>query len=566
MAEVYARYEKRLRVNGALDFDDLLRLPLELFERVPATLRRYQDRFLYLLVDEYQDTNRVQYALLRALAEKHQNLCVVGDDDQSIYKWRGADIGNILHFEKDFPGARIIRLEQNYRSTQTILDAAGGVIAHNRGRTGKTLWTDNRGGEPVVVYTAEEEQDEARYIAREAERQHNAGRPWGDIAVFYRTNAQSRALEDELVRAGIPYTLIGATKFYDRKEVRDILAYLRVTANPLDSISLLRIINTPSRGIGRTTVDALATAATKQFTSPFELVIDPVSIGLPVSIARKVGAFGELLCRLRGMKDGPVTSLVQAIIDETGYLGRIDDGTSEGSSRSDNVRELLTVTEEFDAAAGGTLSAFLEQVALVADVDSLTESANRLTLMTLHNSKGLEFPVVFLIGMEEGLFPHERSNDDPDGIEEERRLCYVGMTRARERLYLVHARRRMLFGRRQENAPSRFLDEIPLQLVQREGGRGPTSESDGDVRIDYSFSQLPRSQWSRPVHRPRPPSLAEPVNGLRVGSHVRHGQFGVGVVRAVEGSGDRAKAVVQFSRGGLKKLLLRFANLEIVSP
>ncbi len=563
-AEVYARYQKKLEEYNAVDFGDLLLLPLQLLQTDTELRERYQQRFRYLLVDEYQDTNRAQYSLLRLLASGHGNLCVVGDDDQSIYRWRGADIGNILNFERDFPGTRTIRLEQNYRSTQVILDAAGGLIARNRGRKGKTLWTENGRGEPVRLYTAADERDEARYVTRSIEKLRGGGRKLGDIAVFYRTNAQSRAVEDELVRAGLPYAIIGATKFYDRKEIRDLLAYLRAIANPLDQISLLRIINTPPRGIGRTTADALVTATASGNTPLFDLLSDPVSAGLSVTLGRRVSDFGALMRRLRTRADGGVTPLLQAVIDETGYLGRLEDGTPEGTSRADNVRELLTVTSEFDAGSGGGLPAFLEQVSLVADVDSLAESTDRLTLMTLHNSKGLEFPVVFIIGMEEGLFPHERSAADADEIEEERRLCYVGMTRARESLVLVNAQRRMLYGRWQDASPSRFLGEIDSALLRVEAA-ARRDEDDDEVHVDYSYSQVPRPQWS-PARRPAPPLQTRTVNGLRIGTQVRHQQFGIGVVRALEGNGDGAKALVQFSRGGLKKLVLRLAGLEVVSP
>jgi DNA helicase-2/ATP-dependent DNA helicase PcrA len=562
--EVYRRYQQHLRQYGALDFSDLLLLPVELFQRHPDVLQRYQDRFHHILVDEYQDTNRVQYRLLQLLAARRRNLCVVGDEDQSIYKWRGADINNILNFERDFPGARVIRLEQNYRSTQTILDAAGRVIAHNVSRKGKRLWTDRGAGDPVRLYTAADERDEARHVAREVERLRAAGRDLGEIAAFYRTNAQSRALEDELVRAGIPYTIVGATRFYDRKEIKDLLAYLRVVANPLDLVSLLRIVNTPPRGIGRTTVDALAAAASETGATFLDLILDPTPAGFSPSIGRKVREFGDLLRRLRDLREGAVTSLLHTVIDETGFVGRLDDGTPEGAARSDNVRELLTVTEEFDAAGGEGLSAFLEQVALVADVDALGDTRERLTLMTLHNSKGLEFPVVFLIGMEEGLFPHQRSADEGDDVEEERRLCYVGMTRARERLYLVHALQRTLFGRRQQNPPSRFLDEIPGELVRREGGLRRPEPDDGEITVDYSYSQEARSSWKRPRARPLRPAVE--ARGLRVGTQVRHDQFGLGTIRALEGQGESAKALVHFAHGGVKKLLLRFAQLEIVAP
>ena len=417
----------------------------------------------------------------------------------------------------------------------------------------------------MQLYTAADERDEARYVVREVSRLRRHGRRPGDMAVFYRTNAQSRALEDELVYQQIPYTIIGATKFYDRKEIKDLLAYLRVSANPLDTVSLKRIINTPTRGIGRTTVDALAATAAANGVALFELVYDPGPSGLPLAAANRVSRFGDMLQRLRGLRDGPVTALVQRVIDDTGYLGRLEDGTPEGTSRGENVREFITVTREFDATAGGSLPDFLEQIALVADVDTLTESSERLTLMTIHNSKGLEFPVVFLTGMEEGLFPHGRSTQEAGGAEEERRLCYVGMTRARERLYLLHAASRNLFGRRVANPPSRFLREIPDGCLARDSAEPREATTADEITIDYSYSQLPGAAQRGRSSSPRAWETQE-IAGLRIGTQVRHAEFGVGTVRALEGRGERAKAVVQFTRGGIKKLMLRFAPLEIVSP
>jgi ATP-dependent DNA helicase UvrD/PcrA len=564
VALAYRRYQELLTANGALDFGDLLLRTLDLFRTQPEILNAYQKCFRYVMVDEFQDTNRAQYLLLRFLGGKHGNVCVVGDDDQSIYRWRGADVRNILEFEQDFPGARVIRLEQNYRSTQTILDAAGAVIANNRNRKGKTLWTENGTGTPITRFAAIDERSEARFVCEEIGHIQRDGAALGDISVFYRTNAQSRVLEDELVHAGLPYTVVGGMKFYERKEVKDLLACLRVIANPHDSLSLRRIINTPPRGIGPTTVDALEAVARRRRQPLVEVVLDPDPASLGATARGRVIAFAEVLQRLRAANTGSVTAVLRSVIEETGYLEWLTgDMTQEGESRADNVRELLTVTEDFDArTAEPGLTPFLEQMALVTDIDGFNAAADCVTLMTLHNSKGLEFPIVFIIGVEEGLFPHERSADSPDAIEEERRLCYVGMTRARQRLYLVHAAHRHLFGRTQENAPSRFLSEIPERLLaHRYDGTWPAVSCDDEPQIDYSYSQLDEGIRARGAARLRP-SMPP---GLRPGVRVRHKDFGVGVIRRVEGSGDQCKITVLFERAGSRKLLQRFAQLETLS-
>ena len=524
-------------------------------------LARYQEQFQYLMVDEYQDTNRVQYQLMRLIGSAHRNVCVVGDDDQSIYRWRGADLRNILDFESDFPGARVLRLEQNYRSSKNILAAAGGVIQHNIGRKGKSLWTENAAGEHVVLYTALDERAEARYVVREIERLTRADCSAGDVAVFYRTNAQSRALEEELVRTRLAYSIVGSTRFYDRKEIKDLLAYLRLAANPQDSVSLLRIINVPPRGIGKTTVDALERAAAERGLHLAHLLADAASLDLTPSVSARLTEFDRLCTRLRTAASTSVTAALRAVLAETGYLERLQaESTPEAEARVENVNELLSVCEEFDATAeDGSLTAFLEQIALIADVDSYAAAQDRVTLMTLHNSKGLEFPVVFIIGVEEGLFPHERSLEHPEAIEEERRLCYVGFTRARQRLYLVHALRRHLFGRMQENLPSRFLAEIPESLLRREG-ETPPGPSD-EPTVDYSYSQL--SEPPRVVRRTAlVHSSATNDCGFAVGQRVVHAEFGPGIVRAVEGNGDRTKLTVRFERSGIKKLIARYAALE----
>ena len=561
LAAVYEQYQAGLAANNALDFGDLLLCVVELLQSDPAVLALYQEQFQYLMVDEYQDTNRVQYQLMRLIGSAHRNVCVVGDDDQSIYRWRGADLRNILDFESDFPGARVLRLEQNYRSSKNILAAAGGVIQHNVGRKGKSLWTENAAGEHVLLYTAHDERAEARYVVREIQRLTRADCSAGEVAVFYRTNAQSRALEEELVRTRLAYSIVGSTRFYDRKEVKDLLAYLRIAANPQDSVSLLRIINVPPRGIGKTTVDALERAAAERGLHLADLLADAASLDLTPSVSGRLTEFDRLCARLRTAASTSVTAALRAVLAETGYLERLQaESTPEAEARVENVNELLSVCEEFDATAEDvSLTAFLEQIALIADVDSYAAAQDRVTLMTLHNSKGLEFPAVFIIGVEEGLFPHERSLDDPKAIEEERRLCYVGFTRARQRLYLVHALRRHLFGRVQENLPSRFLAEIPESLLRREGEThaGPSDEP----TVDYSYSQL--SESPRVVRRTAPVhSSAINDCGFAVGQRVVHAEFGAGIVRAVEGNGDRTKLTVRFERSGIKKLIARYAALE----
>ena len=560
VATVYARYQQLLAANNALDFGDLILCVVQLFRTQPDTLAAYQALFRYLMVDEYQDTNRVQYQLLRALAAAHRNISVVGDDDQSIYRWRGADVRNILDFETDFPGARVLRLEQNYRSTKTIIAAAAAVIQNNHGRKGKTLWTENDPGERVTIYTATDERTEAGYVRQHIRELTASGGPAGDIAVFYRTNAQSRALEEELVRNRIPYLIVGTTRFYDRREVKDLLAYLRIAANPDDGVSLLRIINVPARGIGKTTVETLEQAATQRGTSLAQAIAAAAAIGLGPTACARLTEFDQLCTRLRAAAAGPVTALLRSVLAETGYLERLHgDNSAEAEARVENIQELLTATEEFDRSAEDpSLPAFLEQVALIADLDTYAAAQERVTLMTLHNSKGLEYPVVFIIGMEEGLFPHERSLE-PAAIEEERRLCYVGFTRARQRLHLVHARKRHLYGRTQENLPSRFLSEIPENLVHR---NADAHAGDFDEpTIDYSYSQLPAGRAARsPVMKPRASSIQD-HNGFQIGQRVRHTDFGDGVIRAIEGSGDRLKLTVRFDRAGIRKLIARYATL-----
>ncbi|HEU0265443.1 MAG TPA: UvrD-helicase domain-containing protein, partial [Geobacterales bacterium] len=469
MVECYSRYQERLSRCNALDFGDLVLQTVRLFETVPEVLDQWRERCCWIMVDEYQDTNPVQYRLIRLLAGQRRNLCVVGDDDQSIYRWRGADIRNILDFEKDFPGVTVVKLEQNYRSTQTILKAAGSVVAKNRGRKGKSLWTENPAGEPIILRRMTDEQDEARFVCRQIEAYLRGGGDVRDVALFYRTNAQSRVLEDALVRDGIPYHVVGGVRFYDRMEIKDILAYLRVLENPADEVSLKRIINTPPRGIGDTTIERIAEFARSRQVSFHEAMLDSVTGDLLAGASRsRIATFVSLMDHFRELSSQlPISQLAASIINESGYGQRLkEDRSDEAADRLANLEELLTALEQYERSVPeSTLASFLEQVALVSDLEKGEGRRESVTLMTLHSAKGLEFPVVFMTGMEERLFPHARSLDDPEGMEEERRLCYVGMTRARQRLFLTYATRRRTFGQEQYNLPSRFLSDIPSDCL-----------------------------------------------------------------------------------------------------
>ncbi|HXR35827.1 MAG TPA: UvrD-helicase domain-containing protein, partial [Candidatus Binataceae bacterium] len=471
IAEIYRIYQQRLRELNAVDFGDLLLLVHQLFDLHPDVLERWRARFNYLLVDEYQDTNRVQYLLLRALAAGQDNICVVGDEDQSIYRWRGADIRNILEFERDFPAAQIFKLEQNYRSTQTILKAAHTVIVHNRERKEKELWTENERGEPVTCYTGTTERDEADYIGREVGLLCQELFKPSDVVVFYRTNAQSRVIEEALVRRRIPYYVVGGLRFYDQREIKDLLAYLRVISNPADAVSLNRLIGTPPRGIGARSIEAMEALGAREKMSLFDaLGRAETESSIALRISRQITALHEWLRNLVGAAPTmTVRAILEEIIDRSGYLAYLE-GLADGSSRRESVTELLSAASTFDAEAGpGGLGEFLERVALVSDADQVAARGGSVALMTLHTCKGLEYPVVFIAGMEEGLFPHNRSQGSPSEIEEERRLLYVGMTRARRLLYLTNTLSRELYGNRQESRPSRFLAEIDPALIRRAG-------------------------------------------------------------------------------------------------
>jgi len=474
VAKIYDAYQKKLQANNAVDFDDLLLLALRLLQENPAVREKYQRKFDYLMVDEYQDTNHAQYLLTKLLAAGHRNICVVGDADQSIYGWRGADIQNILDFEKDYPDAKLVKLEQNYRSTQVILDAANAVIDNNSGRKPKNLWTANGNGSEIVYYQANDERDEARYVIENMQKlQLNEGAKLGDMAVLYRTNAQSRVFEEMLIKSGIAYTMVGGTKFYERKEIKDALAYLRLLYNPHDSLSLLRIINVPRRGIGDATMARLQEYANASGQSLFEVVTNAADVpGLARRFANKLDELSGLLFELMGeAADVPVKQLLDDVLLKTGYLEELQNSKDpQDESRVENLKEMLSVTEEFAVKCERngeepTLENFLADVALVADIDDAELGEEAVTLMTLHSAKGLEFPNVFLVGMEEGIFPHSRTLMDENEIEEERRLCYVGITRAEKHLFLSNARTRTIYGRTQYYTPSRFLQEVPRNLV-----------------------------------------------------------------------------------------------------
>ncbi len=564
VAGVYELYQKTLQQNGALDFDDLLTETVRLLEVDPETLMRLQERYRYILVDEYQDVNHVQYTFLKLLAARYRNLCVVGDDDQSIYQFRGANVGLILDFEHDYPDACVLKLEQNYRSTKNILEAAYGVVRHNRGRKDKKLWTEKDHGSYLTHHEAENEQEEAVWIARKVRQEVEARRRRrGDFAILYRTNAQSRALEDMLRNWSVPYRIVGGLRFYERKEIKDVISYLRVIQNPDDSVSLRRIINAPSRGIGAATFAVLEAEAVASGSSIWGVLQRIRSIpGLSLRARGKLADFVHLMAGLREeSKTVTVSEITQRVIDRSGYAQSLEDeGTDEARARLDNVREIFSVTHEFEAESeNASLSAFLEQVALVSDIDSMDNAADAVTLMTLHSAKGLEFPVVFLVGMEEGIFPHARSIDKQEDLEEERRLCYVGITRAMDELYFSHAARRTLFGGVQYNAPSRFLKEVPSELFH--GGKR-SSVSGFDPDEDEQNRERARKLWIDAPETPRDRVRRESASGYRIGQKVKHATFGTGVVLKVTGEGDDTVVEVVFPNVGPKKIMLAYARLE----
>ena len=563
IARLYVLYQERLQQANALDFGDLLLMTDKLFEEHPEVLGKYQRRFEHILVDEFQDTNQVQYKLIHMLAGGHGNLCVVGDDDQSIYRWRGAEIGNILNFERDYPGCTTIRLEQNYRSTSTILDAAGAVVARNLGRKEKSLWTDNPAGERLTLETLPDDRDEAAFVASEIAKLKRKGRRLRDIAVFYRTNAQSRGLEEALRNERIPYAMFGGLKFYMRMEIKDILAYLRLLANPADSVSARRIINVPARGIGSVTVAKIGgfEGEAGGFLPACRMALDQGA--LTGAAAGKVAAFLELIDAFRKRAENtPYPQLTADLIEETDYGPQLrQERTEEARSRIENLEQLLAGMEEHYGQEG-TLDDYLEQVALITDVDSYDPSLDRVSLMTLHAAKGLEFPVVFMVGMEEGLFPHSRTASADEDVEEERRLCYVGMTRAMEKLYLTHARRRRIYGDYQFNPPSCFLKEIPREFLDQAKAVGLHRPPSHNLASLFDQPAATAAPEETATDEDDVRMVPDAEDGLQIGMQVRHVKFGVGTVRRVEGQGDNQKVIVYFHRFGPKKLLVKFAGLE----
>ncbi len=562
--KVYERYQSKLKRNQALDFDDLLMMSVRLLEQCADVLERFQNRFHYLMVDEYQDVNFAQYKLLHLLAAKRRNICVVGDDDQSIYMFRGADVSLILQFEKDYPDAKVIKLEQNYRSTGRILQAAYGVVANNRSRADKMLWTENVEGDLLVKKEAENEQDEALWVVEKINEEVRLNnRQYSDFAILYRTNAQSRMLEEVFMNFRTPYRIVGGVRFYERKEVKDVLAYLRVIHNPLDSVSLKRIINVPTRGIGSSTMKLIEDFARERDLSLWDTISMAYQFqGISARAAKSLGGFVEMIKSLRSERGTlPVTQLAELTLKTTRYLAELEEDTSmEAQSRAENVRELLTVTTRFELEAEDrSLSSFLESVALVSDLDGLVSGAEAITLMTLHSAKGLEFPVVFLVGMEEGIFPHSRSLSTDKELEEERRLCYVGITRAERKVYLSHAYRRTLYGSMSNNPPSRFLKEIPPELFEGFTGYGkPAKVAPGPSqrKLWVDGPSLPVSPTSKVA--PSAPSL------FRAGQKVSHEMFGVGVVLQTRPEGDDLQVSVAFPNHGIKKMLQSIAKLKAV--
>ncbi|CAM3176593.1 DNA helicase PcrA [Sporolactobacillus spathodeae] len=570
--DVYFDYEKKLRQNQSLDFDDLIMTTVQLFQRVPETLAYYQKKFQYIHVDEYQDTNRSQYLLVHLLADRFKNLCVVGDSDQSIYGWRGADIHNILSFEEDYPDATVIKLEQNYRSTKKILEAANHVIDNNLNRKPKNLWTENEDGQQITYYQAGTEHDEGYYVAGKMQELTHNGFRYSDLAVLYRTNAQSRVIEETLVKSNIPYRMIGSIKFYERKEIKDILAYLKLIANPDDDISLARVINEPKRGIGASSMDKLADYAIQADCSLNQAIGSIDKISIAPRTANKMEAFSEMIMNWSKMQEFlSVTDLVDEVLDKSGYRDALKaERTLESQSRLENLDEFLSVTQEFEKSHDDkSLVTFLTELALDSDVEEENEKTNQdsVTLMTLHSAKGLEFPVVFLIGMEEGIFPHSRALDDPDEMEEERRLAYVGITRARQCLYLTSAEVRTLFGQTVAHSASRFIKEIPQTLIEQEAGRTANGFGGGRFETQRSSFSFGR-RAAEPVYRQSVPTLKKQSGAggdWQAGDKVRHKKWGVGTVVSTKGSGDSVELDIVFPKPvGLKRLLGAFAPIEKV--
>lgn len=563
VAEAYTLYEKKLLENNAMDFDDLLRLAVRLLDEYSDVREKYQDRFQYILVDEYQDTNHAQYTLTKLLAAKWRNICVVGDADQSIYAWRGADIRNIMDFTRDYPDAASIKLEQNYRSTKTILQAANAVINNNESRPKKNLWTENQTGNKIIHYHAQTEYDEADYVAGVIYNRHEISQePYGNMAILFRTNSQSRVLEEKLMRYAIPYTMVGGTKFYDRKEIKDVIAYLRLLYNPEDSLSLTRIINVPKRNIGATTLEHLTDYAEEQGISLFEALSSTEDLPVTKRAKTALEDFSVTIFELLNHVDEwNVQQIMEEVIKQTGYGAMLDADAAhdtQGESRKENVGQFLTAAKEYvDDNPDGTLQDFLENVALVSDVDEFESSESKVTLMTLHAAKGLEFPVVFLVGLDEGLFPHSRTLMDSSQIEEERRLAYVGITRAEQQLYVTNASTRTMYGRISAYMPSRFLAEIPENLLEEYHRKAAMPQQ--------STTTVPSKQrmsiLSKPVASSLPKKHAVDTTFAK-GDTVRHKIWGIGTVLEVIGEGQNMQMKIQFPTKGIRQVVVKYAPLE----
>ncbi|MCA0984348.1 DNA helicase PcrA [Halobacillus yeomjeoni] len=569
IAKIYKGYQKKLRKNQSLDFDDLIMQTLSLFDQVPEVLEYYQRRFQYIHVDEYQDTNHAQYQLVKHLASRYQNLCVVGDSDQSIYAWRGADIQNILNFESDYPKARTILLEQNYRSTELILNAANNVIDNNSGRKPKRLWTDNAGGEKIHYHKAGTEREEGLFVTEKIEELVRQGRfKYEDIAILYRTNAQSRTIEETFVKAGVPYQMIGGTKFYDRKEIKDMLAYLRLIANPNDDLSFQRVVNEPKRGVGKTSMDKMMAYAADHDISLYEAAAEVDFVGVSAKASKSIMSFRKMIQNWTEQQEFlSATDMVQEVIDKTGYEEMLmNEKSIEAQSRLENIEEFKSVTKNFEEnSEDKTLIAFLTDLALIADIDSMNEDPSNddtVTLMTLHSAKGLEFPVVFLIGMEESVFPHSRALQDEEEMEEERRLAYVGITRAEKQLFLTNAKMRTLYGRTNMNPESRFINEIPDDLVEGKEEKEELPFFNKKKPQNTAFpnqKQQPKKRAAKKME-PKPSTGGEKI-GWQPGDKAVHKKWGEGTVVKVQGEGDAMELDIAFPSMGIKRLLARFAPI-----
>lgn len=576
-ATIYEPYEEMLRRSNALDFDDLLLKPIKLFEQHADVLEKYRRRWKYVHIDEYQDTNHAQYVVARLLSGNHKNLCVVGDDAQSIYAFRGADIGNILSFQRDYPNAATVRLEQNYRSTQRILRMADSLIKHNQSQLEKTLWTENPEGDFVILMEALSEKDEAQKIERTIrDLQVRTGYGYEHFAVLYRTNAQSRSIEDALRRGGLPYRVIGGVSFYQRKEIKDVLAYLRLIVNPNDTASLRRVINYPTRGIGDKTQERIIEFSRQHGITVWEAVSRTTELGLPTRTENAVAGFRAMIEQYIDAADSdtPGEDIARALVQETGIIDDLKkEQTTENLMRWENVQELLNAIAEYTAGdpSNRTLATFLQEVSLITDVDEADYDERKITLMTLHASKGLEFPVVFITGLEEGLFPLAKAAQDPSELEEERRLFYVGATRAEERLFISHARSRFRFGQHESSVRSRFLDEVDSDVIRTEAGERYTTKpnrftlSEGDtVRYEEMDPHYYRRNLAGPGRSERTVVYDEGEGQIVAGVRVEHPQFGEGKVLATDGTGEKKRAVVFFRSVGQKKLALRFARLRVI--